>query len=352
MRTSAGLRRQIVLWMGLLSVAVAVFSLLGFYAFYVVALKRWPGIISEGVTPSGAELGWMVGTTLAALVLTVVVAVKLSRRILAPLNAVAQSLRQVAKGNLAARARHDNRAVGEAAQLVHDFNAMAERLDHMARERTLWHAAIAHELRTPVTVLSGRLQGLSDGVFEAGEAQFRSLLTQVEGLGRLIEDLRVLGLEESGHLRLQLEETDLASEVASVVQAFEPRLRAAGFVLALDLDEPAVAVCDPVRIRQALLALLENALHHAVPGLLRICAGVDGGVCRLRVEDAGPGIDPALSSRVFDAFQRGEPTKPSGRGGSGLGLAVVRAIAQAHAGQASCRPSSTGGTVFEVAWQG
>jgi two-component system sensor histidine kinase AdeS len=106
-------------------------------------------------------------------------------------------------GNLAARATSDEHAMGETAQLVDDFNQMAARLQDMAQHRAFWNAAIAHELRTPVTILRGRLQGITEGVFAPEQSQFQSLLTQVEGLGRLIEDLRTVALAESGHLPLQ-----------------------------------------------------------------------------------------------------------------------------------------------------
>lgn len=115
------------------------------------------------------------------------------------LNSVANSLREVAQGRLDARVPLDEQAIGETAQLVRDFNTMAERLQSMTREREFWNAAIAHELRTPVTILRGRLQGLAEGVFPPERALFEGLLRQVEGLTHLIEDLRVLSLNDSGH---------------------------------------------------------------------------------------------------------------------------------------------------------
>nr|WP_236883944.1 HAMP domain-containing sensor histidine kinase [Dickeya fangzhongdai] len=197
--------------------------------------------------------------------------------------------------------------------------------------------------------MRGRLQGLTEGVFEPDIGLFRNLLTQVEGLGRLIEDLRVVGLAESGHLELRWTRTRLSDEVTAVVSAFEPALQGDGFTLSLALEDQMVQ-CDPVRIRQALLALLENAQKHADPGRLCVRAGVDGGRAFLSVEDGGPGIDPQLAEQIFEAFQRGEQSRAGNSKGSGLGLAVVQAIAQAHGGQASCRPAPSGGALFELRW--
>lgn len=107
--------------------------------------------------------------------------------------------------------------------------------------------------------------------------------------------------------------------------------------------------CDPVRIRQALLALLENVRRHAVPGAVRIQTRLVQGQCCLSVEDEGPGIADDVAPHVFQAFRRAQ-TAPSSTGGSGLGLAVVSAIARAHGGQASCHPTAQGGTQFVLVW--
>lgn len=343
----SGLRRQIVLSMTVLAFSVVSLAICGSYVFYAVFLTYAPNSISDDLVPAPAELTWMAMTMLAALVLATGVAVKLAQRILAPLNSVADNLRRVAEGDLSARATADDRSMGEATRLVSDFNNLAERLERMARDRAFWNAAIAHELRTPVTVLRGRLQGLAEGVFHPTPQLFYGLLSQVEGLGRLVEDLRVLSLDESGRLTIQLEQCDLAAEIRSTVNAFEPTLRAAGFTLSLELGE-IEAICDPVRTRQALLALLDNAVHHATPGPLRIRLFESVGMAHLQVEDTGPGIPDGFTERVFEAFHRGQDDG-SGRG-SGLGLAVVKAVARAHGGNATCRASGAGGTVFELAW--
>jgi len=346
---AGGLSRRIIRSMVSLALASTLLTILGSYVFYTLwytySPANYPGPETENWFPTPLEWGWIAFTALLALTLAVVSALGLARRILVPLNSVAESLRQLARGDLSVRASTDDQSLGEAAHLVRDFNAMAERLEGMDRERRFWNAAIAHELRTPVTVLRGRLQGLTEGVFEPEPALFRSLLSQVEGLGRLIEDLRLVGLAENGRLELQQELTDLSAEVTAVVQAFGPSLTAAGFTLSCVLQDRPVP-CDPVRIRQALLALLENALQHATPGPLRIQVRIEPGLCHLLVEDSGPGVPEVLTTQIFEAFQRGEP---HGRG-SGLGLAVVQTIARVHGGDVTCGPSPLGGTAFDLSW--
>ncbi|MYM35818.1 HAMP domain-containing protein [Duganella sp. FT94W] len=350
MKLNAGISRQISLSMSLVALGIILLVQISSYALYSYLIRNSPEFMAgdpTDLTPTREEVIWLVVTTFISVVIAVLAASKLSRRILAPLNSVAESLRQVAQGDLTARATKYDHAMGEAAQLVADFNHMAERLQNMEQERVFWNAAIAHELRTPVTILRGRLQGITDGVFVPDQAQFRNLLTHVEGLGRLIEDLRMVALAESGHLGLQKVRASLAGEIETVVQLAAPWLQVAGFSLELDLTSQPV-MSDPMRVRQALLALLENVRKHATPGLVRVSSVVAGGAYRLRVEDQGPGIDPAMADRVFDAFQRGGQSPQSGSNGSGLGLAVVRAIAVAHGGEALCRQSKLGGTLFEL----
>lgn len=342
-----GLSRQIVLSMVAIGLGATLLVILTSYAFYFLWRVYFPQYtFEESWMPSGPEWLWVIGTMVASLVLAVLVAIKLSRRILVPLNSVAQSIRRVAQGDLQARAVAGDRSLGEASVLADDFNALADQLQRVTQERVFWNAAIAHELRTPVTILRGRLQGLAEGVFTPDESQFRRLLTQVESLARLIEDLRLVGLVESGHLDLQRCEADLNAEIHAVADMMSDALQAAGQRVVLELDARRVN-CDPVRIRQALLALLENACKYAVAGQIEIRAGVKDDVCWLSVADQGPGISPDLLPHVFTAFRRGE-SAPTGS--SGLGLAVVAAIARAHGGRADCKSTNRGGTIFTIAW--
>lgn len=342
-----GLSRQIVLSMVVMALSVTLLVVFTSYAFYYFWQEYWPEQFPEvGLVPTGPEWVWLIWTTLTALGLAAYVAVNLSRRILAPLNSVTDGIRRVAQGDLSARAVADDRSLGEATQLADDFNLLAEKLERMTKEQTFWSAAIAHELRTPVTILRGRLQGLAEGVFSPDEQQFRRLLLQVEGLSQLIEDLRVLSLAESGHLSLNLQFVDLAAEIRAVVDFMGESLAQAGQHPALDLQIGLVC-CDPIRIRQVLLALLENAVKHASPGAISIHAQQDDSVYRICVADEGPGIAEAFIPYVFTAFRRAPEVRSTG---SGLGLAVVAAIAQAHGGRAMCRVTPQGGTVFEIDW--
>lgn len=350
MKPTPGLRRQIIQSLAIMTLGIIFLSVFGSYVFYAIAVTYLPGSISETWIPSQVEMIWIISTVITALAMALFVAIHLSKRILTPLNSVAHSLREIANGKLDARAPMAQHAMGETAQLIRDFNSMAERLQDITREREFWNAAIAHELRTPVTILRGRLQGLAEGVFSPSSELFDGLLRQVEGLNRLIEDLRVLSLNDSGHLELQQAEVCLAEELSTVIETFAAALQTKGLMLKQELDKTLRVYCDAIRIRQALMALLENARQHANPGTLTVRFYSSGTNCYLSVEDEGPGIPEEFANHVFEAFRRIEPSRSRKSGGSGLGLAVVKAIIEAHGGHVLCLPSNNGGTIFVLSW--
>jgi len=202
-------------------------------------------------------------------------------------------------------------------------------------------------LRTPLTILRGRLQGMKDGVFALDEAQIRGLLFQVESLTRLVDDLHIVTLQDIGRLEMRVEPTRIDVEIRRAVDSMSDALNEAGFALNLAL-EPITVDCDGTRIRQALVALLDNARRYAVPGALHIRALAGNSEVSLSVEDEGPGLTPEFAALVFEPFTRADASRSRKFGGSGLGLSVVRAIACAHGGTARYRPGEKGGSCFEI----
>lgn len=266
-----------------------------------------------------------------------------AKKVLIPLNSVAGCARKIAEGQLSERAQHNHREIKETELLINDFNMMAERLEVMSNEMKKWNAAIAHELRTPVTVLQGRIQGILDGIFEKDDRQLMILLNQTEGLSRLIDDLRVLSLSDSGQLYLYRETVQLDQLIASSVELFRFQLESKGLMPVIEADD-ITGFVDKIRIGQVLSALLSNVIKYAVPGkILLTCHRLDGDIV-ITVEDAGPGISPQEHTAIFDAFYRTTNVRLEKTEGSGLGLAVVGSIARAHGGQVSYKPSLFGGS--------
>jgi two-component system sensor histidine kinase AdeS len=294
-----------------------------------------------------SDLGLAVLTVLAACV-AVGLAIGVGKRLARPMERVAHAARRVAQGDLDARAEPERGSSLELRQLVDDFNRMADSLAASRRELKESTAAIAHELRTPLTILRGRLQGIHDGVFASGPAEITALIQQVESLSRVVEDLRVVSLAGAASLALERRPVELATEVENLLPVIEPDLHALGMRLELDL-RPARVHADPQRLRQMLICLLDNARRYASDGgVVRIETISAGSAGVLRVLDRGAGFPPGGAERAFEHFWRSEASRSRQTGGSGLGLSVVRAIADAHGGQAHAANRPDGGALLEV----
>lgn len=269
-------------------------------------------------------------------------------RISAPVHKVAEAARRVAAGDRTVRVSMAGHGAGETYQLIADFNMMAREMERSEREMRESVAAIAHELRTPLTVLRGRLQGMVDGVFMSDAKGLDGLIFQVNALTGIVEDLRTLSLAMTGQLAIQPTVIDLAVEAGRTIDGFASELANAGMIAERDLA-PVRLVADGARLRQILLALLDNARRYAAPGgVVRIETGADTEGAFLRVLDRGPGIAVEDAGRLFQRFWRGDDSRSRVSGGSGLGLAVVKAIAEVHGGKATAAPRAGGGTCFEV----
>jgi signal transduction histidine kinase len=206
---------------------------------------------------------------------------------------------------------------------------MTVRLQNADRLRRDLMADVAHELRTPLSVMQGRLEGLLDGVYPRDDGQISELLEEAHVLSRLIEDLRTLALSEAGALPLQKESMDVAGLVDEVVRSMQPEaVRKSVSLGAASPAGAAVVDLDAVRIREVLTNLVANALRHTGTGqaITVTVSGTDERVT-VTVTDTGEGMPPDEVARVFDRFYKG----PASRG-SGLGLTIAKGIVTAHGG--------------------
>jgi len=211
------------------------------------------------------------------------------------------------------------------------------RLESQDRRRRRLLADIAHELRTPLSVIQGRLEGMIDGVYPQDAAQIGQVLGETRMLTRLVDDLRTLAQSESGTLTLQKEPTDIAIIVADVIDSLTAQASAQRVTFRFDAphDLPIVSV-DPLRVREVLVNLIVNALNHTpADGVISIVVRAAADRIVATVSDTGTGIAAEDLPRIFDRFYKG----PSSRG-SGLGLAIARDLVVAHGGEirAESRP--------------
>lgn len=274
------------------------------------------------------------------------VAYQLARRYVDPLADVIAAAQAVAGGQLSARA--PVRGTGDLRALNDSFNHMADALERSDLERRELLADVAHELRTPLSIVQGRLEGMVDGIYEMTPEQIAPALEETYLLERLVDDLRTLTLAESGRLRFDTRPVQIVDVATRVVDVFQAQ--AAERQIDLTLTAPTtmpIVVVDPQRLEQIIGNLVDNGLRYTPSGgqvrlaIARTTAGVE-----LSVSDTGPGVAADEVNRVFDRFWRGEKSRARSAGGAGLGLAIVRQLVEAQGGQA--RAASQPGKGFEV----
>jgi signal transduction histidine kinase len=285
------------------------------------------------------------GGTLVALLLSVILAQTLTR----PLRELTAATRAVARGNLAQEV--PVRSQDELGTLAASFNQMSADLSRASAARRQMTADIAHDLRTPLSVILGYAESLKDGVLEATPDVFEVMHAEALQLSRLIEDLRTLSLADAGELSLALESTTSGELLAHAAAAHRAQAAEQRIALVVDVadDAPAMRV-DPLRMDQVLTNLVSNALRYTPAGgtiTLRAQSHAHG--LRMSVSDTGPGIPPDALPHVFDRFFRAESSRRQDDGGaSGLGLAIARSIVQAHGGTLRVESPPGSGATFHI----
>ena len=315
-------------------------------AYLLVRLAGGDAALTPVVWLAGCGMAFTLPLLAAAL------AYRSFRRFADPLAQLMAAADAVAAGDLSVRLAESGPR--ELRRLSAAFNRMTAELEQSDQRRRSMAADVAHELRTPLHILQGNLEGIQDGVYPASPEQIDLLLDETRQLARLVEDLRLLSLAEAGQLPFEMAPLELADLLAETAAAFDPAAAAAGVELRLAIDPPAaglVLTADAGRLQQALGNLVSNALRHTPPGgavTLRLTA-LPGGGARLQVSDTGAGIPPADLPYLFERFWRGDPARTRGPlSGSGLGLPIARQLVQAHGGRISVESVLAAGTTFTV----
>lgn len=293
-----------------------------------------------------------VGTALAAgvaiaLVAAVAVAVALATRISSPLTRLVVAAKRIATGHYAERV--PELGDWEVGDLASTFNSMAGSLEATERRRVELVGDVAHELRTPLASLDGMLEGLEDGVIAADTRTWAKLRLETGRLTRLVNDLSELWRAETHQLPLTLERIDLAEVAADVIDALRQRDRAGRISLRSSIG-PTVAVADRDRVAQIVGNFLDNALRYAPDGPIDVSVRRDAGVVVVAVRDTGPGLTAEQRHRVFERFYRVDASRSRALGGSGVGLAICAALADAMDGRVWAESDGPGtGSTFLLA---
>lgn len=233
----------------------------------------------------------------------------------------------------------------ELGDLARVFNGLAERLDAAEHSRRQWIADTSHELRTPLSVLRGQLEALQDGVRPATPDNLAVLLREVMSLSRRIDELDELARADVGQLRLTLASTDVWELLCGTADGFAEKFRSAA--LSVTRTTPpvrAIANADADRLRQVFVNLLENAARYTdAGGTVALQATAADRTLRLIVDDSAPGVATEALGRLGERFFRVEALRERSSRGLGLGLALSRAIVEAHEGRLVFAPSPLGG---------
>jgi signal transduction histidine kinase len=287
--------------------------------------------------------------TLAALAVAAIVAWFVGGRLLRPVDDLRAATRRMAAGDFAVEVPIPTDT--ELAALADDVNELGDHLATTERRRTQLLGEVTHELRTPITVIRGQMEGLLDRVIAPSDEVYATVVDEAARLQRLVDDLTMLSQVDEGALRIVSEPVDLAAVADAAAERLRPQFDDVGVVLTIDGSNPVMVSGDPDRLTQVITNLLGNALGHTPRGgTVAIRSGRDGEIAWVEVSDSGTGIQSAELERIFDRFYRVADVDPvpgrTPRAGRGLGLTIARSLARAHGGDvvASSHGPGTGAT--------
>ena len=298
-----------------------------------------------------AVLLWIMGCGLALALplLATALAARTFRGVATPLADVMAAADAVAAGDLSVRV--ETGAHGEFGRLARAFNRMAEELERADQQRRNLTADVAHELRTPLHIIQGNLEGILDGVYEPTAGHISVTLDETRLLARLVDDLRTLSLAETGQLPLMMEPLEVAELLADVSTSFSGQAEAAGIRLGTEVVDGLPTITGDVgRLDQVLGNLVANALRHTSSGgTITLCAEPEGDHVCIMVRDTGEGIPAEDLPFIFDRFWRGDRARSRADGaGSGLGLVIARYLVRAHGGRIEVESQPGQDTTFAV----
>ncbi len=270
---------------------------------------------------------------LLAVAIALLITFFLSRRILAPVKTLTSAARGLGRGDFSQRVQVKDK--GELGELANTFNSMASDLEKVEQLRRNMIADAAHELRTPLSNISGYLEAIRDGIKKPDADTIRSLNEEVALLSRLVDDLQELSIAEAGELKLACRPEDVAELIQEAVASARAQATAKGVSISTDLPAglPSVNV-DSHRISQVLRNLLENAVAHTTEdGSITLAARQQGDWVEVSVTDTGEGIPAEDLPNIFERFYRVDKSRARATGGSGLGLTIAKRLVEVHGGK-------------------
>lgn len=280
---------------------------------------------------------------------SMLVAFLLTRQLVRPIQRLRHSTSELANGNYATRIAE--LGSDELGQLSSDFNQLAQRLQDHEQARQQWIQDIAHELRTPLSILRGEIESIQDGINQADEQTIYSLHQETLHLQRLVEDLYTLSMSDNGALSYQKTELDLLKVLTDSLDQFEHSFAESGLNLELILPKHTKAIlqADEQRLQQLFHNLLKNSLRYTdAPGTLRIELKTIDDFAEITLADTAPSVPDEALSHLFERLFRVDSSRNRLTGGAGIGLSICHNIVEAHGGSIQASHSALGGLQITV----
>ena len=285
----------------------------------------------------------------AAALAAIIVSIALSSGLSRPIGRLAEASRRIASGRYAERV--SVASDDEIGELAESFNTMADSLEATERRRLQLVGDVAHELRTPVATIDGYLEGIEDGIIKPSDATWLLLRGETARLSRMVSDLQELWRAEARQLPLSLSPVDVETEIRAAVARFSTQAQEHGIEIrtVVEPGRPA-ARADVERLGQIVDNFLSNAIRYSPTGsVVTMSAARERDGVAISVTDQGPGLTEEQLERVFERFYRADPSRSRTLGGSGIGLAIARALAEAMGGRVEALSEGEGrGATFRV----
>ncbi len=315
-------------------------------------VAAWWALRQPGLVQNIAGALWLAGCGFGLMIFMVMAGfgARAFREFSTPLSTIMAAADAVADGDLSVRV--PERGPGEFGRLSRSFNRMVSQLAEAEESRRNLTADVAHELRTPLHIIQGNLEGILDGVYASDPDQINTILDETRLLTRLVEDLQTLSLAEAGELAMKPGQVQVVELVEDVKASFSSR--AASVDVRLVTAHPAeagklIVNGDRERLDQGLSNLVANAFQHTPPGgTITLTTSLQGGSVIIQVADTGGGISPDDMPHIFDRFWRADRSRSRQSGGSGLGLSITRQLIEAHGGRIDVKSTQGEGTTFTV----
>jgi two-component system, OmpR family, sensor histidine kinase BaeS len=290
----------------------------------------------------------LVLATIGALVVALTIGILLARELTRPLQALTHAAQNIAKGDLDQQVKVTSK--DEIGQLAQAFNRMSQEVARENQLRRQMTADIAHDLRTPLTVIAGYIESMRDGILQPTNQRFDLIYSEIERLQHLVTDLRMLSQVDAGELPLHPQKISPIHIIERSAELFNHHAQQQDVTLLVEPDgtTPAIFV-DEARIMQVMDNLISNALRYTpAGGKIILSAKEIQEKVDITVKDTGAGISSEELPLIFDRFHRGDKSRNAETGQSGLGLSIVKALVEAHKGRVWAESTQGEGTAFHI----